>query len=73
MAGSGRSGFLTNILKKYPEEASGLDTMFSPLGTAIGSIIGAFLIISFDYYQIFLTGGIIVLLFVLLTILFAKK
>lgn len=62
MASSGRSGFVSLKLKKYPEEAGAMDTIFSPLGTALGALLGGLLIASLNFSGLFLIGGIFVLL-----------
>lgn len=59
MAGAGRSGVMTTKLKEYPEESSAIDTIFSPLATAAGAIIGGLLIGSLGYPAIFVIGGIL--------------
>jgi predicted MFS family arabinose efflux permease len=50
-------------LKKYPEESAAIDTIFSPLSTAFGAIVGGFMIALFGYSSIFIFGGSIILLF----------
>ena len=62
IAGSGRSGLLSKRLKEYPEEAGAIDTIFSPLGIALGSLISGFLIGPLGYSLLFMLGGVIVLL-----------
>ena len=62
IAGSGRSGLLSKRLKEYPEEAGAIDTIFSPLGIALGSLISGFLIGPLGYSLLFMLGGGIVLL-----------
>jgi len=61
MSGSGRSGLLSQKLKKYPEEASALDTIFSPLGVAIGSLVSGLLIGFLGFNNLFIFVGIFVL------------
>ncbi len=48
VANSGRSSLMGTKLKKYPEEAAAIDTIFSPLSTALGSLIGGILILALD-------------------------
>lgn len=60
MAGSGRSGLITLKLKKYPEEAAAIDTIFSPLARAAGALSGGFLIIALGYPLIFIFGGVFI-------------
>jgi MFS family permease len=62
MAGSGRSGLLTNKLKKFPEESAAIDTIFSPLATAFGSLIGGVLVPILGYPSIFIFGGVLIFL-----------
>ncbi|MFA5714288.1 MAG: MFS transporter [Candidatus Paceibacterota bacterium] len=69
ITGSGRSGLLATKLKKYPEESAAVDTIFSPLSTALGALIGGLIIIPLGYPLIFLISGIIILS----SGLFAKK
>lgn len=58
---SGRSGLMGAKMKDHPEEAAAIDTIFSPLSTALGSLLGAFLIYYLGYPWIFVIfGGIIV-------------
>lgn len=57
---SGRSGLLARKLKNYPSEAGAIDTIFSPLGTALGALIGGVLISYMSYSAIFIAGGIFV-------------
>jgi MFS family permease len=61
MAGSGRSGFLSKKLKEYPEQASAIDTIFSPLGIAIGSLISGLIIGFLGFNNLFILGGIFVI------------
>ena len=63
MTGAGRSGLLTTKLKEYPEESAAIDTIFSPLATAIGALIGGLIILPLGYPLIFIFGG--VLLFII--------
>lgn len=60
---SGRSGLMATKLKKYPEESAAIDTIFSPLSTAFGAIVGGFMIALFGYSTIFIFGGSVILLF----------
>jgi len=60
IAGSGRSGLLSTKLKEYPKESAAVDTIFSPLATAIGSIIGGLIIGSLGYPLIFVMGGVLI-------------
>lgn len=69
ITGSGRSGLMTTKLKKYPEESAAVDTIFSPLSTALGALIGGLIIIPLGYPLIFVGSGILIFL----SGLFAKK
>lgn len=60
MAGSGRSGLLTTKLREYPEESAAIDTIFSPLATAVGALIGGLIIGPLGYPLIFILGGILI-------------
>jgi len=62
MTGSGRSGLLTTKLREYPEESAAVDTIFSPLATALGALIGGFLISILGYSLIFIFVGIFIFL-----------
>jgi predicted MFS family arabinose efflux permease len=62
MTSSGRSGLLTTKLKEYPEESAAIDTIFSPLATAFGALIGGLLISILGYPLIFILGGIFIFL-----------
>jgi MFS family permease len=61
MASSGRSGFLSRKLKECPEQASAIDTIFSPLGIAIGSLISGLIIGFSGFNNLFILGGIFVI------------
>lgn len=60
MVGSGRSGLLQVKLKQYPKESAAVDTIFAPLATALGSIVGGLIIGSLGYPVIFVLGGILI-------------
>jgi predicted MFS family arabinose efflux permease len=62
MSGAGRSGFLTTKLKEYPEESAAVDTIFSPLATATGALMGGLAISFLGYPLIFILGGIFLIL-----------
>jgi MFS family permease len=61
MTGSGRSGLLSTKLRKYPEESAAVDTIFSPLATAFGALMGGLLITSLGFPLIFIVSGIFIL------------
>ncbi len=58
MVNSGRSGQVNKKLKNFPEEAGAIDTIFAPLGTALGSLISGFLIGFLGFNLMFILGGI---------------
>ena len=58
MTDAGRSGLISRKLEKYPEEAGTIDTIFTPLGTALGAFISGLLIASLGFPGLFLIGGI---------------
>jgi len=72
MVNSGRSGLINRELKDYPEEAGAIDTIFSPLGVAIGSLISGMLIFLLGFKFLFILGGILVLATGILAKRFAK-
>ncbi len=73
MFGSGRSGMLAKKLKQYPEEASAIDTIFSPLGVAIGSLLAGLIISFLGFNNLFIFGGVFVIIVVLTGNFFMKK
>lgn len=73
IAGSGRSGLLSQSLREIPEESGGMDTIFSPLGIALGSLAGGFLLGFFSYKFLFLFAGIFVLFMSILGEFFLKE
>ena len=60
MSGSGRSGLLSQKLKEHPEEAGAIDTIFSPLGVALGSLVAGLIIGFLGFSNLFILGGIFV-------------
>ncbi|MEK7503800.1 MAG: MFS transporter [Patescibacteria group bacterium] len=58
IASAGRSGMMSIRLREYPEESAAVDTIFAPLATATGAIVGGLLIGSLGYPAIFVIGGI---------------
>jgi predicted MFS family arabinose efflux permease len=73
MANSGRSGLVTRELKEYPEEAGAIDTIFSPLGTALGSLISGLIIGLLGFNLLFVFGGVFVFTVVMVVKRFAKN
>lgn len=70
ITGAGRSGVLSKFYSSYSKEVGALDTMFSPLGVALGSLVGGLLVGYIGYSKIFIFGGILV---VLLTFLLGSR
>lgn len=70
---SGRSALLAKNLKDNPQEAGVLDTMFSPLGIALGAIVAGFLIGPLGYQWLFLLSGFFVIIAVFFARLVAKN
>lgn len=62
VSSSARSGFISRTFSSRPAEAGALDTIFSPLGVALGSLIGGLLIGYIGYSRIFISGGTLILL-----------
>lgn len=62
LSGSSRSGFISKIFSSFPHGAAVLDTIFSPLGVGVGSLVGGLLIGYVGYAGIFISGGVIILL-----------
>ncbi len=61
MVGSARSGLISQKLRAYPEEAGAIDTLFSPLGVAFGSLASGLIIGFLGFSGLFISGGIFVL------------
>lgn len=64
---SARSGFLSKLFSSSPKEAGAIDTIFSSLGIALGSLTGGLLVGYLGYSMVFIIGGIIVLFLSLIT------
>lgn len=62
IANAGRSGILSKAFEKHSRETAALDTVFSPLGTAFGSLAGGLLIGVLGFPVLFISGGVVVLL-----------
>jgi len=69
---SGRSGLVSQRLKENPEEAGAIDTIFSPLGTALGALISGAVIGFLGYQPLFILGGIFIITVSLIAKKFAK-
>ena len=67
MCGSGRSSIISKNFREKPEEAGAIDTIFNPLGIALGSLLGGFIAVSFGFSYLFIGGGIFVILVVSLS------
>jgi len=61
MCNAGRSSLIARKFKDEPEEAAAFDTIFSPLGVALGSFTAGLLIGSLGYGWLFYCGGVVVL------------
>ena len=69
---SGRSGLISQRLRETPEEAGAIDTIFSPLGIALGALISGAIIGFLGYQLLFILGGIFVVTVSLIVKKFAK-
>jgi len=69
---AGRSGLVFQNLKTEAEEAGAIDTIFSPLGVALGALISGLIIGFLGYQLLFILGGAFVVLISLLSRKFAK-
>jgi MFS family permease len=69
---AGRSGLVSQKLKEKPEEAGAIDTIFAPLGVALGALISGVIIGFLGYQSLFILGGIFVVILTLLIKKFAK-
>ena len=58
---SGRSGLVSKKLKREPEEAGAIDTIFAPLGGALGAFVSGILIKFLGYQILFILGGIFII------------
>ncbi|MBL7142110.1 MAG: MFS transporter [Candidatus Pacebacteria bacterium] len=70
---SGRSGLVSRSFKTEPEEASAIDTVFAPLGVALGALVSGLLIGFLGYDLVFIFGGIFVVIVVLIVGIFVKR
>jgi len=70
---SGRSGLVSKMLEENSEEAGAIDTIFSPLGTALGALVSGAIIGFLGYRFLFISGGIFVLVVGILGKRFAKS
>ncbi len=62
ICGAGRSGLVNKNLKDMPEEAGAIDTIFAPLGVALGAFIAGLIIGPLGYGLLFILGGLFVLI-----------
>ncbi len=62
LVSSSRSGLVSRTFSDKPEEAGVIDTMLSPLGTALGAFAGGFIVSAFGYLALFIIGGFVVLI-----------
>jgi MFS family permease len=70
---AGRSGLVTQQLKARPEEAGAIDTVFAPLGIALGALAAGMIIGFLDYGPLFIFGGVFVVLVVLILRYLSKE
>jgi MFS family permease len=69
---SGRSGLISQKLKENPKEAGAVDTIFAPLGIALGALISGAIVGAVGYSLLFILGGIFVVTVSLIVKKFAK-
>jgi MFS family permease len=62
LSNSSRSGYMSKAFSSFPHGSAVLDTIFSPLGTALGAMLGGLLVSHIGYSGIFVFGGILILL-----------
>ena len=55
---SGRSGLVSKKLKRELKEAGAIDTIFSPLGGALGAFVSGILIKFLGYQILFISAGL---------------
>jgi predicted MFS family arabinose efflux permease len=70
---AGRSGLISQQLKENPEEAGALDTIFAPLGVALGALVSGLLVGHLGYQFLFIIGGVFVVVVALITRLVKSK
>lgn len=73
VADSSRSGLVSKKLQAQPEEASAIDTIFSPLGTALAALIAGLVIGFLGYQKLFIFAGAFVVFVILIFWRFAKN
>ncbi len=69
LCNAGRSSLIARKFSDEPEEAAAFDTIFSPLGTALGSFTAGLLIAPLGYSWLFYTGGAVIIFVVSLAAL----
>lgn len=72
MTSAGRSGHLSRAFRTQSEPAAVVDTMLSPLGTALGALLGGFLLLRIDFGSLFTQAGILVVAVTVLTLLLTR-
>lgn len=72
MVNAGRSGLLSRLFPNLPEETGAVDTVFAPLGRALGAL-GAGLLIGVVGYSFLFAGGGVFIVAVLLLSWFLRK
>ncbi len=70
---AGRSALVARNMEKDPEESGAFDTIFSPLGIALGSLSAGLLIGPLGYQGLFFLGGASVLAITLASSFFVAK
>jgi hypothetical protein len=61
LSNSSRSRFIAKTFASFPHGSAVLDTIFSPLSVALGSLLGSLLISHIGYSGIFISWGILIL------------
>lgn len=59
---AGRSGLLSRRFTGISQELGSFDTMLSPLGIALGALLGSFLVTRLDLSSLFIQAGVLILL-----------
>lgn len=60
LCNASRSGLVSQRLKRHPEEAGAIDTIFAPLGIGLGALIAGLIVGFLGYGLLFIVGGIFV-------------
>lgn len=70
---AGRSGYLARLFRKLIEPASVFDTVLSPLGVALGALLGGWLLTYLDFASLFTHAGIFIVLLVCGLMFFQRR